>query len=52
MNNNVFTLSYDDFASILGRELTDDEKLLISSKFAIDDWSDYVKTFLDVYEIK
>lgn len=48
----VFSLSYDDFESILGRELSDDEKNTIYIKFNIDEWSDIVKCFLDVHDIK
>lgn len=48
----VFRLTYDDFESILGRTLTQDEKDTIYNKFTIEDWSEEVETFLDIHEIK
>ena len=48
----VFRLTYEDFESILGRELSQDERDTIYNKFEIHDWSDHVETFLDVFEIK
>jgi hypothetical protein len=51
-NSNVFVITFRDFEIILGRELTEDEKLTIHNKFTIEPWVEYVETFLDVYNIK
>lgn len=50
--NTVFRLTYEDFELVLDRELTEDEKAIIYNKFTIEDWSDHVECFLDVYGIK
>lgn len=50
--NTVFRLTFEDFESILNRDLTQDEKDTIYNKFEIYDWSESVECFLDVYGIK
>jgi hypothetical protein len=50
--NTVFRLTFEDFETVLDRELTEDEKDLISRRFTIENWSDYVGFFLDVNGIE
>jgi hypothetical protein len=48
----VFRLTFDDFESILGRDLTDDEKDIVLNKFSLEYWWEDVELFLDVNNIK
>jgi hypothetical protein len=48
----VFRLTFDDFESVLGRDLTDDEKDTVLNKFSLGDWWEEVECFLDIHNIK
>ncbi len=48
----VFKLTIEDFESVLGRSLTEDEQDTILNRFNIDSWADEVEVFLDVVGIK
>jgi hypothetical protein len=52
MDNTVFTITFEDIEAILGRELLSEEKIIVSDKFEIPDWSDYVKDFLELRGIE
>lgn len=47
MDNAVFKITFEDIEDILGRELLIEEKVVVSDKFEIPDWSYYVKDFLE-----
>ena len=51
MNDYLFTISLEDVNSIamdhIGRELTENEVARFKSKFAIEDWTDYVEITID-----
>ena len=57
MNNDktVFRLTEEDFHSIaeekLNRRLTASELDLIHNKFNIDDWSQQIEVFFDIFQI-
>ena len=48
----VFRVCLGDFETILGRKLSVEEQDKILNKFNIEDWSEHVTDFLDIYEIK
>jgi hypothetical protein len=49
--NVVFLIDCSDIEAILGRELTDDEKEIVTHKFTIHDWTEIVEDFLTDYGI-
>lgn len=51
-DDKVFFLTVGDFESVLGRELSEDEIIIIEDKFSIDDWSEHVQVFLSVRGIE
>lgn len=52
MDNTIFSITFEDIETILGRELLSEEKMIVSDKFEILDWSGYVKDFLDTRGIE
>lgn len=42
----VFSITFEDIESVLGRGLTEEEMYTVYYKFSIDSWADYVDAFL------
>jgi len=47
--NTIFRVTFEDVEMILGRKLEESEKIIVRSKFDIEDWSDHVDMILDIY---
>lgn len=51
-DDNVFRISFHDFESILGRQLTEDERIFVQNRFDINDWAEHVDIFIEFYNLK